>query len=273
MDQNDLIKTRALGNIVGRVGEFFHRMVEGNETYCSPTPFLNDILAPFGVEPEHISSITLEKHWDDFIEEFEGLQKKDYSPMVLNAVVEELANDLDDIDKSYYFEIPSLTDLIKANAFDNVSLLETYLGIRHKIDALLSKTRADKKNYEATLKDGIVLKDDVSISDQNTDTTEPQQNQILPDSLNTEEARKWLNVAIEGGLLDANYQPTEKIKTKALIALLADILKDKMGLSVYKPFESLWNVQELSKQRYKSKNEVGKVVGEEEIYKVFSESK
>lgn len=108
-----------------------------------------------------------------------------------------------------------------------------------------------------------------SESDQIADTTMDNHNQTLPHELETEEAKKWLNVAVKGGLLDADYQPTEKINTNALKALLAEILMVRIGLKNYVPFQLLWKVKDLAKQRYRSREEVGKVKGQEEIYKVF----
>lgn len=109
-------------------------------------------------------------------------------------------------------------------------------------------------------------------SDQNADTTMENHNQTLPPELETEEAKKLLNVAVKGGLLDADYQPTEKIKTKAQKALLAEILKEKIGLKNYVPFQRLWGVKDLAKRRSNSRGYVGKVKGQEKIYEVFPQS-
>ena len=92
----------------------------------------------------------------------------------------------------------------------------------------------------------------------------------LPKELSTDEARKWLQVAINGGLLNADYSTTDKTRTKPQKALLAEILSDKIGLAhKYKPFETLWNVSGLSKSRYKSKEEKGIVKGGNIIIEVF----
>lgn len=92
----------------------------------------------------------------------------------------------------------------------------------------------------------------------------------LPEALNTDEAKKWLQVAIDGGLLNSDYSPTDKTGTKPQKALLAEILSDKIGLKYkYKPFETLWNVSGLSKQRYKSREETGTVEGSDIIIEVF----
>lgn len=92
----------------------------------------------------------------------------------------------------------------------------------------------------------------------------------LPEALNTDEAKKWLQVAIDGGLLNSDYSPTDKTGTKPQKALLAEILSDKIGLKYkYKPFETLWNVSGLSKQRYKSREETGTVEGGDIIIEVF----
>lgn len=92
----------------------------------------------------------------------------------------------------------------------------------------------------------------------------------LPKELNTDEAKRWLQVAIDGGLLNSDYSPTDKTGTKPQKALLAEILSDKIGLKYkYKPFETLWNVSGLSKQRYKSREETGTVEGGDIITEVF----
>ena len=94
----------------------------------------------------------------------------------------------------------------------------------------------------------------------------------LSKELSTDEARKWLQVAINGGLLNADYSTTDKTRTKPQKALLAEILSDKIGLDhKYKPFETLWNVSGLSKSRYKSKEEKGIVKGGNVIIEVFKE--
>lgn len=93
---------------------------------------------------------------------------------------------------------------------------------------------------------------------------------ILPEELNTDEAKKWLQVAIDGGLLNSDYSPTGKTNTKPQKALLAEILSDKIGLKhKYKPFETLWNVKGLAKQRYKTREETGTVKGGNIIEEVF----
>lgn len=92
----------------------------------------------------------------------------------------------------------------------------------------------------------------------------------LPNELNTDEAKKWLQVAVDGGLLNEDYSTTDKTATKPQKALLADILSEKIGLKYkYKPFETLWNVRGLSKQRYKSREEIGTVEGGNIIEEVF----
>lgn len=99
---------------------------------------------------------------------------------------------------------------------------------------------------------------------------EANNNPTLPEELNTDEAKKWLKVAIDGGLLNSDYSPTDKTETKPQKALLAEILSDKIGLKhKYKPFETLWNVSGLSKQRYKSREEIGTVEGGDVITEVF----
>lgn len=94
----------------------------------------------------------------------------------------------------------------------------------------------------------------------------------LPKELDTDEAKRWLQVAIDGGLLNADYSTTGKTATKPQKALLAEILSGKIGLECkYKPFEELWNVRGLSKTRYKSREETGNVKGGEAIENVFKD--
>ncbi len=106
-------------------------------------------------------------------------------------------------------------------------------------------------------------------SEQNTDTTKEDHNQIFPNELDREDVKRWLNVAVENGFLDADYQPTERLKTKAQKALLADEIRQKTGLKEYRPFEQLWNETGLARQRYNSREYVGTVKGGEEIIKMF----
>lgn len=61
----------------------------------------------------------------------------------------------------------------------------------------------------------------------------------------------------------------KKGKTKALKALLAQMLKEQIGIQNYKPFEIIWRESGLAKQRYNSKEYIGKVRGEDEILKLF----
>ena len=101
---------------------------------------------------------------------------------------------------------------------------------------------------------------------------EPRQgkatNKELPKELCTEAVKERLQKAVDGGLLDDRYQPTEKTKTKQQMAYLAELMGKPFGLG-YKPFETLWNVKGLAKARYKSREVVGKVQGGEYIERVF----
>lgn len=107
----------------------------------------------------------------------------------------------------------------------------------------------------------------------NAGGVEPQGVAAIPDELNTEKAKKYLQMAVNGGLLNEDYSTTEKTKTKPQKALLAEILSERIGLSTKDSvFETLWGVKELRKARYKSKD-AGKVRGEEEIYAVFPDAR
>ena len=94
----------------------------------------------------------------------------------------------------------------------------------------------------------------------------------LPPELQTDEAKKWLEIAVSGGLLDSYYQPTDKVTTLPQKAILAELLYKKIGLKYkWKCFQILWNVKGLAKKRYRSKNETGYVPGEKAIFSVFGE--
>lgn len=94
--------------------------------------------------------------------------------------------------------------------------------------------------------------------------------------LQVPKAKEELQRAVDGGLLDAEYNPTNKINTKPLKALLAEILSERIyGYHVggvhkgYKEFELVFDCKRISWQRNRSKDIDGKVVGEERIYEVF----
>lgn len=93
----------------------------------------------------------------------------------------------------------------------------------------------------------------------------------IPDELTSDEATRWLQVAIDGGLLNEDYSPTDKVGTKALKALLAEILSEKIfGVkNRFRSFELLWGVDGFSKQRHKTKDLYGHVRGQEIIINIF----
>lgn len=95
----------------------------------------------------------------------------------------------------------------------------------------------------------------------------------IPKELGTEDAKKLMQIAIDGGLLNEDYSTTDMVETNAQKALFADIVGGKLKLNnKYKVFETLWGVQGLSKMRYKAKEETGKVRGGEAIERIFRNS-
>lgn len=91
-----------------------------------------------------------------------------------------------------------------------------------------------------------------------------------PQELETEEAQKLMQIAIDGGLLNEDYSTTDKVGTNAQKALFADIVGSKLKLTnKYKVFEKLWGVKGLAKMRYRAREETGKVRGGNEIERVF----
>lgn len=141
--------------------------------------------------------------------------------------------------------------------------VDCYVGSRELAQRYIDLLPKEYQPEQAALKttDGKRL---------NTECHQMDIKHLLPEELNTDEAKKWLQVAIDGGLLNSDYSPTDKTKTKPQKALLAEILSDKIGLEhKYKPFETLWNVKGLSKQRYKTREETGTVKGGYIIEEVF----
>jgi len=99
-----------------------------------------------------------------------------------------------------------------------------------------------------------------------------KETKTIPNELKTDIAKKWLTKAIENGFLNYDYLTTDKLKTKAQKALFAECFSEKIGLKYkYVYFETLWGVSGLSKIRYKSKEEVGKVKGGEPIEEFFKQ--
>jgi hypothetical protein len=93
---------------------------------------------------------------------------------------------------------------------------------------------------------------------------------LIPKELNTEQVKDVLCKALKSGLLDDNYKPTH-LMTKAMIALLADELynRELVGYNRYSIFEKWWDMKGLSKCRYKSREQVGKVRDQEKILALF----
>ena len=139
------------------------------------------------------------------------------------------------------------------------------------------KNRGYNIGYRYTYKEIQNMKDDrqkiyntlckelnISVKEEETKT--------IPNELKTDIAKKWLTKAIENGFLNYDYLTTDKLKTKAQKALFAECFSEKIGLKYkYVYFETLWGVSGLSKIRYKSKEEVGKVKGGEPIEEFFKQ--
>lgn len=93
---------------------------------------------------------------------------------------------------------------------------------------------------------------------------------VLPEELNTDEAKALFQTAIDNGLLNADYSTTDLTRTAAQKALLAEIISEKLQLKKkWKPFEELWGVKNLAQQRYTSKEHIGKVGGGTSIMEAF----
>lgn len=137
--------------------------------------------------------------------------------------------------------------------------LRAYPHIKEKISCMANICRDYHDRIEFV--ENIIVK-----NRQKTTSTTKQ----IPSELTTNKAKEWLQVAINGGLLNEDYSPTNKLTTKAQKALLAEELSRKIfGTPKYKIFEILWGCEKLAQTRYKSREEVGKVKGGECIMKLF----
>lgn len=95
----------------------------------------------------------------------------------------------------------------------------------------------------------------------------------LRELLSEPKAKEELQKAVDGRLLDAEYNPTDKINTNPLKALLAEILSERIyNKCKFKLFELVFDCKRIAWQRNRSR-EQGSVVGEECIYEVFPDAR
>ena len=92
--------------------------------------------------------------------------------------------------------------------------------------------------------------------------------------INTNHSLKQaFKMAKEGGLLDDNYQLTDRIKTFTQQALLADCIKIEANTNTsWQLFNKLWDIKDknkIARQRSTTKEKIGKVRGQEIIFEVF----
>ena len=155
---------------------------------------------------------------------------------------------------SQYFELVNAENGIRPKKKYYSSYVTEYI-IKHEIEF----ENISKRLFER-------LHDSGSL---NYETGKPKRE--IPKELDNEKARKWLQRAIDGGLLNNDYTTTEKVSTKPQKALLAEILSEKIGIeNKWDVFEKLWGAKGFAKVRYKSREETGKVRGGEFIEAVFA---
>lgn len=134
-------------------------------------------------------------------------------------------------------------------------------------EVLRAAGRADKIEQVPHVSYMKTMVEELGLGETNSDG-----GKAIPAELCTDEAKALLQKAIDNGLLDFDFSPTELVKTVAQKALLADIISDKAGIKPkWKPFETLWGVKGLAQQRYHSVEVVGKVKGEKPILKAFGD--
>ena len=186
------------------------------------------------------------------------------------------------IDRGLVDDMYELSGAFCAYAFSNSAPAALIECLRHKLQIYVEWWNNCKDKLQESdlskLKDfNGVCQNWLSIIDAAFPQIQPQKagsedGATLPVELNTDTARKWLQVAIDGDLLNVDYSTTDKTTTMPQKAQLAETLSDKIGLkNKYKPFEKLWNVSGLAQARYKSKELAGKVMGGDVIKKVFKE--
>lgn len=98
-------------------------------------------------------------------------------------------------------------------------------------------------------------------------------NNDIPEIFKTPKAKIILDKLVKAGYLDIKYKLTDKLKSKAQIALFAELLGEELKLEKkekWKHFERYWGVVKLSQIRYDSKEKIGKVRGEENIKDDFT---
>lgn len=138
----------------------------------------------------------------------------------------------------------------------------TYNNVGNTISIALSDFEAQKISIKPT---GEIEMQKRNSSPQSTSPN----NNILPEELNTQQAKEYFSKAIEAGFMDDCFQWV-KGTTKYQIALFAEICSEKLNLKhKWKPFEALWNVAHLAQTRRESKERFGRVDREKEITKIF----
>lgn len=98
---------------------------------------------------------------------------------------------------------------------------------------------------------------------------EPQQI-VLPEELSTDEAMGVFTKAIESGVICIDDSGYHWEGTDPQLALFAEVMHEKLRLTnKWKSFEELFNKKNLAQTRYNSVEKVGKVRGDERIYRLF----
>lgn len=135
---------------------------------------------------------------------------------------------------------------------------------RNRRDTLFKIKRMDKELLEKILKSGITVQGDFVMEKQveneignveaggigiqiNHGVTQAKPSKALADVLspiNTPEAQLLWEKAIDAGWVDTDHQPTNRLSTKASMAVFANVMIEKLNIPqpAYVPFEALWNV-------------------------------
>lgn len=101
--------------------------------------------------------------------------------------------------------------------------------------------------------------------------TEAPKETIIPDCLNTREAKKYWKRLQKAGYVDEHWQRTKKC-SRRISAYIAKKMADVLGITVYwKSFEKLWNIKNLAQEKYKMKELYNYPKRKDEIDEIFYE--
>ena len=159
--------------------------------------------------------------------------------------------------KYEYRTIEEILKIQKLQYLHSERLLKTIDQVEARWKARQQQAKAEPQPEPTTSTSTLTTERDNAINEINTN----------------HDLKQAFEMAKKGGLLDDNYQPTDKIKTFALQALLADCIKIEANTNTsWQLFNKLWGIEDKNKiaqQLYNTREKVGKVREQEIIFEVF----